>query len=419
VGRRIPVVERPEWRQWVTPTLLRLSPVHRWFVFPHSYTGELVETLLREWGLQRGARVLDPFAGAGTTAVTAQSLGMTALAFDLSPLAVLASRVKTSVLHAADVAGGWARIQRSLNRRRATQVPRYPDLVNRALPGNLLATFHTVKLAIERSCGDAPARDFFMLALLGVLPKFSKLVATGGWLSFRCGGRRATSLSEELAKQVSLMIDDLRQRSTDLPDAQVEVADARVLPLEDQSVDAAITSPPYVNRHDYTRVFGVELLFALLNDDQIKPLRYQSFQSHPEAHPNRPSNGSYRQPRALARLLSQLKTESGDPRIPRMLEGYFKDIHCMLAELARILRPGARAAVVIGNVQYNGVAFPVDEITARIGERFHLSPERLVVARYRGNSAQQMAAFGRKPARESVVILRKVRTSTSQTNGTP
>jgi hypothetical protein len=79
----------------------------------------------------------------------------------------------------------------------------------------------------------------------------------------------------------------------------------------------------------------------------------------------------------------------------------------MLAEVARVLRPGGRAAIVIGNVQYCGVAFPVDEITVGIGQQIGLTAERLVVARYRGNSAQQMGLYGRNPARESVVIFRK------------
>jgi hypothetical protein len=33
--------------------------------------------------------------------------------------------------------------------------------------------------------------------------------------------------------------------------------------------------------------------------------------------------------------------------------------------------------------------------------------ERIVAARYRGNSAQQMKTFGRHPARESVVYFQK------------
>lgn len=91
-----------------------------------------------------------------------------------------------------------------------------------------------------------------------------------------------------------------------------------------------------------------------------------------------------------------------------MLEGYFKDIYFMLAELARVLRPSAHAGIVIGNVQYGGLAFPVDRITAKIGCTLGLGAERLIVARYRGNSAQQMALYGRKPARESVIVFRKL-----------
>jgi hypothetical protein len=404
----IKIEERPEWRQWVTPSLLREAPVHRWLSFPHSYTGELVDALIKEWRLARGARVLDPFAGAGTTAVEAQLLGMRAIAFDLSPLAVLTTRVKTAAGEAGEIEDAWKRVKKSIARFPAVPIPHYPELVERALPGKLLPTFHMVKAAIERNCSDKRQRDFLLLALLAVLPKFSKLVATGGWLSIRRGGRRAAYLTREFAEQVALMLEDARHRdSVSLPRVRVDFTDARHLPLPNESIDAVITSPPYVNRHDYTRVFGVELLFGFLNAEEIKRLRYQSFCSHPESHPALPLNGAYRPPHVLSRLLAQLKHQNGDSRVPAMLEGYFKDIYFMLAEIARVLRPGAYAGIVIGNVQYGGLAFPVDKITAKIGRTVGLDVERLIVARYRGNSAQQMAVHGRRPARESIVVLRK------------
>jgi hypothetical protein len=352
--------------------------------------------------------VLDPFSGAGTTAVEAQLLGMAAIAFDLSPLAVLTTRVKTSAVDATKIEDAWSRVKKALSKSQAVRNPPYPELVERALPGKLLPRFHAVKAAIERNCSDERQRDFLVLGLLAVLPKFSKLVATGGWLSIRRGGRRAANLTQEFAEQVSLMLEDVRHRDfARLPPVRVEFTDARRLPLPNDSVDAVITSPPYVNRHDYTRVFGVELLFGFLNAEGIKRLRYQSFYSHPESRPKLPLNGAYRRPRVLSRLLSQLRHQNGDSRVPAMLEGYFKDIYFMLDEIARVLRPGARAGIVIGNVQYGGLAFPVDEITAKIGRTVGLDAERLIVARYRGNSAQQMAVHGRRPARESIVVLRK------------
>jgi len=67
----------------------------------------------------------------------------------------------------------------------------------------------------------------------------------------------------------------------------------------------------------------------------------------------------------------------------------------------------ARIAFVVGNAQYSGLAIPVDELTAELGEQAGLKCDKLVVARYRGNSAQQMGKYGRKPSRESVVLFQK------------
>jgi hypothetical protein len=206
--------------------------------------------------------VLDPFAGAGTTAVTAQTKGLKAIAFDLSPLSVLATRVKTSAVSCDEVTASWKTLRASLDRRNITKIPKYPQTVERALPGSLLPAFHRVKDAIERIEAQDSHREFFLLGLLNVLPRFSKLIATGGWLSFRRGGKRASSLDVTFRDQISLMIADVKDREKKkVPHATVKVADARELPLSDGCVDAAMTSPPYANRHDYSRVFGVELMF--------------------------------------------------------------------------------------------------------------------------------------------------------------
>jgi hypothetical protein len=90
-----------------------------------------------------------------------------------------------------------------------------------------------------------------------------------------------------------------------------------------------------------------------------------------------------------------------------MLGGYFLDLWLSLREASRVCRRGARVAYVVGDAQYCSVPVLVDELTAEIGEQVGLTCERILVVRYRGNSAQQMARFGRRESRESVVILRK------------
>jgi DNA methylase len=398
-----------EWHSWVTPKPLRQVPVHRWYYFPHSFTNRLVHNLIDEWNLTSSDRILDSFCGAGTTVLAAKEKGIPAVGYDLSPLAVLATRVKISHYRAGRLWSGWKALQRlategSVNSPDFT----YPVLIKRALPGKLLPVFHHIFTSIEALNMSQIERDFFRLAVLSILPQFSRAVPTGGWLSW--GGNRANSrgILRALSSRVEEMYNDVRHSvlpTTD--DWHVRLADARNLPVADEAYSAVITSPPYPNRHDYTRVFGVELMFAFLDWSQTRALRYQSFHSHPESKPSRPDYSSYTEPALLRRILKYLQGAENDKRIPRMLKGYFIDLFLTVKEAARVCRSGAHLALVLGNAQYRGRPILVDCLAAQIGEQVGLKCERVVAVRQRGNSAQQMGVYGRNPSRESVVMFHK------------
>ena len=378
-------------------------------MFPHSFTDELVHALIDEWGLGPNDRILDPFIGAGTTLLAAKEKGIPATGYDLSPLAVLATRVKSANYSLHRLEKAWTALKRTLDPVRWNGASRtYPDLVEKALPGRLLGAFDAVARQIDCLPYSATEQAFFHLALLNTIPHYSRAVATGGWLKWVENRTRVTSLPSTLVACVEAMLDDLcKVRLPHHSWWQVEQADARCLPDEASAYSAVITSPPYPNRHDYTRVFGVELMFGLLDWEETRRLRYQSFHSHPEARPKRPTKNGYISPKRLTQTITRLKKEGNDPRIPLLLEGYFLDMYICLCEIRRVCRPGAKIALVVGNAQYCGEPILVDELTAEIGEQTGLTCEKVAVARYRGNSAQQMSKYGRNLSRESVVILSK------------
>lgn len=406
---RLCVEERTDWRWWVTPKPLEGKPIHRWYVFPHSFTSELVHTLADEWGLGPQDHILDPFAGAGTTILAAKELGIPATGYDLSPLAVFASRTKIANYSVRRLEQIWSRLAKGM---RPSQwngaVREYPELVCKALPGRLLEAFDAIDRYIAKASASKAERDFFRLALLTILPTYSRAVAAGGWLKWVPKRNGVSTVASALEERIRLMLEDLR--ATRLPRRalwRIDVADARTLPDVGPQYSAVITSPPYPNRHDYTRVFGVELMFAFLDWEGTRQLRYQSFHSHPEARPRRPEADGYKQPQALVGTLLRIRKRTKDPRVPKMLEGYFLDMYLTLREMSRVCRHGAKIALVVGNAQYCGERIMVDELTAEVGEQAGLTCEKLLVARYRGNSAQQMGMFGRNPSRESVVIFNK------------
>lgn len=402
------VTESPTWSKWVTPRAAREQPIHRWHVFPHSFTDRLVHTLIDEWKLDGHDAVLDPFADAGTTLVAAKSRGVPASGYDLSPLAVLISNVKAADFSRDRLQRAWLALRRALVLDRpVADVRDYPSLVRKALPFGLLEAFDTVAARIDRLRCPSSERDFFRLALISVIPRFSRAVATGGWLRWSNHKKDDGTVKDAFVAQVEMMLSDL---PADPPDGDghrgswnASVADARMLPDADGSCTAVITSPPYPNRHDYTRVFGVELMFAFLDWQGNRALRHQSFHSHPEARPKRPSADEYVAPARLERSIDHVK----DPRIFRMLQGYFLDMYLCLREIARVCRRNAKIALVVGNARYDSGAILVDEFTAELGERAGLACQEIRAVRWRGNSAQQMGRHGRVASRESVVLFEK------------
>jgi len=394
------------WDRWVTPREIRDKPVHRWYVFPHSFTNNLVDTLIAEWKLDKHDRILDPFVGAGTTLVSSRDNAVSACGFDLSPLAVFASNTKITDYCPTQLAKSWQALKQDLRNYRQTpdRLQRaYPKLVHDALPDGRLEEIDRIFACIDARVCEMSHRSFFRLILLSLMPEFSQAVANGGWLRWSNSGREVGELIDAFSFRVEAYLLDVGRRPPSDGKWRAELGDARSLPLKSEQITAVVTSPPYPNRHDYSRVFAIELMLCFLDWQGNRELRYQSFHSHPEARPKRPEVGTYSRPGNLDECVDAI----ADARLRKMLDGYFVDMHLCLREIFRVCKSGAQIGIVVGNAQYDGRALMVDEFTAELGERVGLICHEIRVLRWRGNSAQQMEKYGRRPSRESIVLFSK------------
>src|SRR5919198_1583283 len=83
------------WSERDLPERERTKHVHRLHPYLGKFIPQLVEVLLGRY-LPRGGRVLDPFAGSGTTLVQALESGLDAAGADIAAFNCLLMRVKTA-----------------------------------------------------------------------------------------------------------------------------------------------------------------------------------------------------------------------------------------------------------------------------------------------------------------------------------
>jgi len=383
---------------------LATAPRHRWFYFPHSYSYRLVDAILDFWDLPPDAVVADNFAGSGTTLLAARQRDLSALGFDLSPLAVAASTAKIASYEERTLERALGRILAAA----PAALPKVPHRLSRAFTDAELSEMFTLLLPIRSL---RAARPFFMVAFLSAVGEFSRAVPDGGWFRWREWPDRSTEIRDAFKAAASRMMADVQALNWPRGEreAMVRRADARRLPIGSACIDGLITSPPYANRHDYSRVFHIELLLLGEAEPAVTRLRHRSIRSHVEAKPPRGLARrleAYTPPAPLSAVLRALPSTT-ENRVMRFLQGYFEDLYLSLVEAARILRPGGRAAYVVGNVRHGGVMVPVDEITVELAAAAGLGFETAWVMRERGNAAQQMGRYGRQASRESVVLLSK------------
>lgn len=413
--------ERLSLRQFVTYVPNKEAPIHRWFQYKEGFSYKLVEMFLEEFGADAARyRVFDPFAGCGTTLVVAQQMGFGAWGIDILPVAVFASRVKLRQASEYNL----AQLKRAI--KHFQQVPFHPPtltapqdvrIIRLAYDPDILEQLLFFKEQIQQ-VENIAIREFLLLGLMAILEKVSYTSKDGQYLRLK-RDKQIPSVRQTLLSQLEMMFGDLmgKQRQLGLPglayipsnagskqSIYVAKADARSFyDSYNDYADIIITSPPYLNRYDYSRIYSLELCLQFVNQfEELKQVRHSLLRSHIESR-EAPTDDVHHP--ALVEILNNLGgQELNNPRIPVMIKGYFEDMNLALKQIAQVCRPGAKMALVVANARFHGELIPVDLLLSDLAVEAGFEVERIIVTRYKGNSSQQMGRFGRVAVRESIAI---------------
>ncbi len=362
------------------------EPIHRWFYYKEGYSPEIVDYALDHEKIK--GILLDPFCGAGTSLLVAKENGLAGMGIDVSELAVFVSGVKFANYEKKNIEEAKEFMKDLFRERRQTKLKWDFELFSpkAAFPRRNLNDILYIREMIEESGYSEKTTNLLLLALISILPQSSIVLKDGGVLKIN-KRKRAMPAKDAFKRKVKQMISDIEKGvKGKVPD--VQLGDARVLPYEDESCDIIVTSPPYLNNIDYSKVYGLELSLLALDKEITKKMRGRSLRSFLQ----KDAKPSYIPP----------EVEEIGSRIP-VVGAYFADMENAISEMKRVLKKGSAAYVVVSNSVIFKEHILVDEILAAIGERLDVESE-IVVGSYRIADVKPQKVN----TRESIVILRKV-----------
>ena len=423
------------------------KPAYGWYKYKEAFSAGLVEYFLSSYKGRISGKVLDPFAGIGTTLFAASSQGIPADGIELLPIGqeiIRARLLSEKELTSDDI----TTIERWI-----TDLPwkGYAERVGfstiriteNAYPPETVEAIEKYRGALQQE--NEKVQAILRLALLCVLEDISYTRKDGQYLRWdaRSGKRRPGTKAFNKGKILDFdtaITAKLKEILSDVRDAELsltlfsvkQIAEKiqlfkgsclEVLPsLETASYGAVMTSPPYCNRYDYTRTYALELAMLGLTQVEVLRLRQEMLSCTVENREKDllkicpqwiPFIEAANQQKLLRTIYTYLEHEKvsgtlNNNGIPRMVRGYFSEMACVIGECARVLKPNARLFMVNDNVRYAGVSISVDMILSDIAQTLGFEVEQiLVVPGKKGNSSQQMGTYGREPLRKCVYVWRK------------
>ncbi len=415
-------IERTDLGRSVTFQINKALPIHRWYSFSQGFSEPLVLDLIEELALRPSMTVLDPFAGAGTSLVACKRSNLGSIGVEISPFLSWVTKLKVHPWEVERVRSLVELADRTRPLPKDSEGLMFQSYLSKAYAPKVLAQLVGISHWVDGLDVSTHDKSFLQFGLISILEEVSQIRKHGSHYRYMLKTENSglQKLNTQTISPNQDVMQQYRQRLKEMlvdvescgvlaydPRCQVICGDVRNIPISSSSIDAVITSPPYLNRNVYLAQQKAEMSFLKMIDsyEGYRSLVRRTFRSHVEAEFGLHPSSSFPEVRQILDAISL--TENNNPKIPHMIAGYFEDMDAALSELSRVMKPGAMAAFVVGNSRWGGVVVPVDHILLMIAERHNFHPIKVLVTREKGNSPQQMRKYGRIPVRESVVILGK------------
>jgi len=381
--------------------------------YPAKFIPQVVAYAIETWG-QPGQKVIDPFAGSGTTGLVARLYGLDYELWDLNPLLEVLHSIAVMSPRAVDVDNLVNTVMNSTQH----WLPEwsnlhywYPDVVLPLL-SRVWGFYHHLE--------DIYVRNLLTVPLLKTTRAFSfndpqrqklsrspkaiqrvKTLLQGDWEQ-----RFAQMLLEEtvlvlqrLTEYQSLVLVRRDVQANIISGADSLQLAERCQP-ERKQWDMLITSPPYLQAQEYIRCSKMDLFWLGYTEDEIRELAKQEL-PYKKVDPIP----------ILSETYAHYRQVIHEPHLRQMYDQYFYSVLGTLTQLAECITQ--RMCLFVGSATVRGRSVPIDRIFAEhfvsLGWQHEVTLIDKIVARvmFRSKVNPATGIEDRRMPTEHLVVLRK------------
>lgn len=344
---------------------------HGYHRYPAKFIPQIVRELLSTYTAE-GDLVCDLFGGCGTTLVEAKLMNRRSIGFDINPVANLIAQAKVTAIAPEVLERAREQYLTSYASTPIIPVEHHKRLYywfDNWVLEELDRIYSSIK-GIKPIC----VRRFFFCAFSHNLKTCSR------WLMKSIkptidGDKKIVAPNKTFLRQLDFMIvrnkvfyDHLLKTGNINTMAKIYWRDStKKLPVQPDSIDLVITSPPYVTSYEYADLHQLSLLW--FGDDPTQFRRwsrltcdFDTFRKTFMGTNCRQGSESNMRSTIAEHIVCELL--SVDKSTALAAANYFMDMRRAFTQTFRMLKPGAKACIIIGNTNLCGVRILNAEVAA-------------------------------------------------------
>lgn len=353
----------PENREWAFESVRSTEQwTHGYHRYPAKFLPDVVRKIIEEYA--KGSKLIaDLFAGCGTTLVEAKIHGISSVGVDINPVAQLITKVKTTPLAPDALQQAYTALVNLFDKYNESD---YEDIKKHERIDYWFTPSQKAKIAflydkVFHLEVDDDTKDFFYVCISHILKNCSWWLQSGTKPQ-RDMEKEPEDPFNEFKRHCNKMIGWNEKFYNELSKigylgipCEIYLGDARHTSITSESIDAIITSPPYVTSYEYADIHQLTAYWMEYISD-IHEFRKKFIGS------SYSGNDSLIVPNSkqAQKIVNDLSENS--KHIARDVAQYFNDMQEVAKEMARVLAPNGHACIVIGNTKIKEVQIKSAEV---------------------------------------------------------